>query len=74
MSAAEHDPRCLAAPVDYAISSFASPCICDRLRAARADERERAAERVEALMDPAKKLSRFYLGGIHDAAVAVRHE
>jgi hypothetical protein len=36
----EHLPECLAAPVDYAISSFASPCICDRLR--QAEQRVRA--------------------------------
>ena len=44
MSAPEHDPLCL-----YHIYAVGAWRICDRLRAARADERERAAERVAAL-------------------------
>lgn len=44
MSAPEHDPLCVKTKDRYSMA----PCECDRLRAARADERERAAERVES--------------------------
>ena len=31
-----------------------------------------AVKRLEALMDPTKKLSRFYLGGVHDSIAALK--
>ena len=63
----EHLPECFCAKCNCDVADDC--CICDRLRAARADERERAAERVEALPNT--------WGDWVDqeqAAAAVRHE
>ena len=68
MSAPEHDPLCGTAAT-YIGTNYVYGCTCEVIAIARADERERAAERVEALPNT--------WGDWVDqeqAAAAVRHE
>lgn len=73
----DHDPLCPCFYKDTQTSpKWEERCVCDLLTAARVQEREKAAQRVEALM-PERVITGggiAYCDALREAAAAVRGE